>query len=141
MVKLIYFSTALILLGCLSGNDNARPGFKFIGFGEECGSCNIDGFSSWSIWSLHQTSRMNWQIGRPNNDLIFGKITDQNAGLLGMETRNALQGGLDSIFDAGGHCLTFRQTGVDTIIIDKKKVIVSIPIEPCFHYYLDTLGH
>lgn len=49
-------------------------------------------------------------------------------------TLSAIKLGRQKLFDVGNHCLSFTQTGKDTILIDKKTVIVSVPIEPCVPY-------
>jgi hypothetical protein len=51
-------------------------------------------------------------------------------------TLEAIKYGKLKLFDAGNKCLTFKQTGIDTILIDKKPFTISVPIEPCIPFSL-----
>lgn len=138
MKNLLVILLSIILFGCVTNQDEKQQSELFLGFGYECPSCTWMS-SNWTAWTMHKKARTPTTYPSGDSIIIYAKIADQNAGLLGMATRNALNGGIDSIFDTGGHCLTFHQTGFDTVIIDRKKVLVQVPIEPCFKFYLDTL--
>jgi hypothetical protein len=51
-------------------------------------------------------------------------------------TLEAIKYGKLKLFDVGNKCLTFKQTGIDTILIDKKPLTISVPIEPCMPFSL-----
>lgn len=65
---------------------------------------------------------------------VFVKIEDINRELDFSRTLNAVKNGRQKLFDVGNKCLTYKQTGIDTVSIGGKLITISVPIEPCIPF-------
>jgi hypothetical protein len=130
-MAIVFCALNVQLTGCFL-NFEEEP--KVVGYavGGCVGACGkATPFNGWTAW----------EIGRDSLGLekyfIYGKGDEMDK--LGQRTRSAIQGSdRRALLDVGGQCLTFHQTGKDTVTIDKKQVIVEVPIEPCFPFHYEN---
>lgn len=136
----------LFLIGCLTNNistesDTApiskndsitikKDSLSFIGFGGLC--VGVCGNAMGPYVGYEMTKRK-----RDSSFFIYVNLLELKNTSMGHRTAMSIQSGKDSIFDAGNQCLTIRQTGKDTVLINGSKAIVEIPIEPCVKYYTE----
>jgi len=131
-MKYLLLGLGLLLSGCLL---DAPSGPRLIGYAFECDSaCRAQGipYGDFEKWPLRVDTT------KDNPFFVYGAQKDLNAGKLGDGTRRALQSFPKNtpIYDMGGGCLSFAQSGKDTLIISGRKLAVEVPLEPCFPYSL-----
>lgn len=149
MLKFILLGCLIFLSACVTGNEpekrasqnkpdstktdsvKVEPTKKSLGYGiKYCNPyfelCGID---------KRVDSLISFKIYNPPSDTFFIYISQLFLnGNPSKETIEVLHQGNEMVFDAEDKCLTFEQSGIDTILIDKKKVIVSVPVEKCVPY-------
>jgi len=131
MKNSLFALAALMLLGCVMDNNDTGPKLIGYSYGRTGAIGEATPGSGYTGWEMRRDT-----VGL-DTFFVYGTVEDQNQKKLGDRTRAAIQGSKHiPIYDMGGSCLSFIQTGKDTTMLNGQKVIVDVPIEPCFPYSL-----